>query len=369
MKDYIVTEIHRGEAVFTAAAFYEDKTLSRLEIQRKEEPSRVGMIINGVAEKLLPNIDGAFVKISDKDQAFLPTGGEKISGSAKFPVLITKESHDRKQCTCTRAIALSGRTCVVTCGKSGLLFSRKLTGAEKAALKAGLAPELYKDFQVLIRTNAKEEDISLVIEEIRALEEELKAILAVSKKEHGCAVLYRPPVFYERLLRDLPSVPDRIRSDIPLIAQRLGGELYTDPVLSLGDLKSLNSEIDKLLGRKINLKSGAFLVIEQTEAFVSIDVNTGKCRKGKDAEATYFAINKEALPEIMRQLTLRNLSGMILVDLISLRDRETEKLLLEEARKAALADPLHTEVIDITPLGILELVRQKKEKPLGEILK
>ena len=134
-------------------------------------------------------------------------------------------------------------------------------------------------------------------------------------------------------------------------------------------LYELGRDIDRLLAKKVWLKSGAYLVIEKTEAFVSIDVNSGRFEKGKIAEETYRKINLEAAEEIVTQVILRNLSGMILVDFIKLSNPDHREELVNVMRKHAKRDRLSMDVVDLTPLGIMEIVREKREKPLPEILR
>jgi ribonuclease G len=109
-------------------------------------------------------------------------------------------------------------------------------------------------------------------------------------------------------------------------------------------------------------------VIEQTEAFVSIDVNTGRCTKGRIPEETYRKVNLEAAAEIARQLALRNLSGIILVDFIKLENEDHRDELIHVMQKLVKKDQVRTEAVDLTPLGIMEIVRHKVRKPLAEIL-
>ena len=131
----------------------------------------------------------------------------------------------------------------------------------------------------------------------------------------------------------------------------------------------INHFMDKALHRMLYLNSGATLVIDPTEALTVIDVNTGKAIAGKKAtEETFFAINMEAAKEIAAQIRLRNLSGIILIDFINLSDPEKEERLKEELRRLFKEDPVQTEVVDITKLGLMEITRKKVYKTLAEQL-
>ena len=125
---------------------------------------------------------------------------------------------------------------------------------------------------------------------------------------------------------------------------------------------------DQALQEKIWLKSGGFLIIQQTEAFVAIDVNTGKHSSKKDAEENYKQINREAALEIARQLRLRNLSGMILVDFINMKNTNDQSELLQYMGSLVRSDPMQTVVVDVTALGIMEITRKKSAKTLAEQL-
>ena len=144
--------------------------------------------------------------------------------------------------------------------------------------------------------------------------------------------------------------------------------LYTDESLSLWNLYSMNKHLDLLRGKKVFLPSGGYLVIEYTEALTVIDVNSGKSDMGKNRENAYFRINLEAAKEIASQMILRNLSGIILVDFINMMEKKHEQILLETLQERVKMDPVAANVIDMTPLGLVEITRKKKRRPLHELL-
>jgi ribonuclease G len=142
--------------------------------------------------------------------------------------------------------------------------------------------------------------------------------------------------------------------------------LYEDRQLPLKALYRLDKGLTDALSSKVWLKSGAYLVIEPTEALTVIDVNTGKYTGGKDKQETIRKINQEAAREIVRQLRLRNLSGIILVDFVDMNREEDEKELLELMKELLKADPLKAAAVDMTGLGLMELTRKKQKKTLAE---
>ena len=145
-------------------------------------------------------------------------------------------------------------------------------------------------------------------------------------------------------------------------------KLYQDPLLPLHNLYNLDSLMNELKQQKVWLKSGGFLVIQQTEAFVAIDVNTGKYRSKKTSDETFHLINLEAAGEIALQLRLRQLSGIILIDFININNQAFQKELIDYLQELINQDSVKTKVIDITPLHIVELTRRKEKKSFQEQL-
>lgn len=409
MNDFIVTGIERDGEKFLAAAFYEERQLSELAVMPFREESRVGKIYIGYIESVAKNIGGAFIRISKDFKCFLPNykriahaasaSGDTESGTQMLRentqghmlVRITKDAAGVKEAVCSTSIELAGKYSVVSLGKTSLSFSKKLDDEEKALLKKWVNPHDYPGMHILLRTNAMQAEKKDIMHELNELSESLHDLLrrASSAKPGEC--LYTPEQFYITMIRDLYVAPDRAFSDVPKIADALHAYMedrITDksdgkePVgtddmnpclirpgtLTLAQLYNLEHDLDRLSQKIVWLKSGAYLVIERTEAFVIIDINTGRCTRGKIPEETYRKINLEAGEEILRQLRLRELSGMILIDFINLENEDHREELVNVMKKRARKEHRKTEVIDLTKLGILEMVREKKGKPLDEIL-
>ena len=145
---------------------------------------------------------------------------------------------------------------------------------------------------------------------------------------------------------------------------------YNDQHVSMDKLFSLERELDRALSMRVNLKSGADLVIQSTEALHVIDVNSGRVKSGKKPkEEALLEVNLEAAREISRQIRLRNLSGIIIIDFINLKSAANSKRIMEELRIYTAKDPIRTQVVDMTKLGLVEMTRQKIELPLAEIVR
>ncbi len=380
MLDFIIAEIEYEEKAFLAAALYEDMKLSELDIRPREERSLVDEIYVGCLDKVVRNIGGAFVRFRGDEICFLP-GWKSGMNAGHLLVQISRDAVDRKNPTARSALSMAGRLAVVKSGR-GFAFSGKLSDEEKALLRKWTEGLNYEDRQVLLRTNAAQSTKAEVLEEIGRLCARWDKVMADAEKASPGTCVYRPDPFYIEMLRDLRTTPDRVFTDVPAIAARLaevpeltGGSrteeemLVKNRSLTLAGLYSLPHELDKLMNRVAWLPCGGYLVIERTEAFISIDVNTGKCARGRIPEENYRRINLEAAAEVLRQIRLRNLSGMVLVDFINMENKDHQEELVNVMRKMARREHVPVEIVDLTPLGIMECVRKRGRAPLGEVLK
>lgn len=172
----------------------------------------------------------------------------------------------------------------------------------------------------------------------------------------------------EEIITDVPEYHRELKAYLEMCQKEDAGRLtlYEDSLLPLGRLYSLETAFEKALGKNVWLKSGGYLVIEPTEAMTVIDVNTGKYSGRKKMQDTIYKINMEAADEIGRQLRLRNLSGIIIVDFIDMERDEDRKALLAHLGEVVLKDPVKTTVVDMTALNLVELTRKKVRKPLHE---
>ncbi|MDO5702352.1 MAG: ribonuclease E/G [Lachnospiraceae bacterium] len=389
MRDYIVTKLTFGGKDFLAAALMEDRKLTFLRLEEAGQPSVVSSVYRGTVLSVAENIGGAFVDIGLDTPAFLPLRKHShVRPSTPVLVQVTKDASGRKEPVVTDNVHISGKYAVISLkeGRVPVSYSSKLTSSEKELIKKWLGDlEAEIGFGLIIRTNAARAEKAALLGEIDQLSDKMREIKDAYGRAGSGERLWRPEPFYTEALRDLREAPDRVFSDIPRAAEELApytsmeagtdcdreGTIYRSgagKALSLASLYGLPHELEKLTQKVVWMKSGAFLVIEKTEAFVSIDVNTGRCIKGKIPEETYRKVNLEAAEEIARQLNLRNLSGIILVDFIKMKNEDHRDELVGVMRKLLRKDAVGAEAVDLTPLGIMEIVRRKMRKPLAELL-
>ena len=239
--------------------------------------------------------------------------------------------------------------------------------------------EIARHFNVTIRTNAGiVTDISVVTSEAQKLASHLEHILQTGDKRTCFSCLYQNESSCLSFVKNCYlSEYDEIITDEKEIYELLAADaktdslvrFYEDEKLPLYKLYSIETRIRELTDKKVWLKSGAYLIIEQTEALVSIDVNTGKYESRKEQEATYLKINLEAAEAIAEALRARNLSGMILIDFINMKRKEHTGQLMEYMKTLLKKDPVPAYVVDITGLGLMELTRQKRNKSFAEQMK
>ena len=387
--------IVRNENKIITALFH-DRELVTLGMEDDRKKQQVGDIYIGKVQNIVKNINGAFVEIADKEVCYLPLSDKmepvfcdgrnetdrKIKIGDELLVQICKDTAKSKAPLATVDINLIGRYVVLVKGNTKVGASSKIIDdAERERLKNLVRPFTGADYGIIVRTNAasaKEEDI---IKEATALKEQYEVL--TTQKIHGALFtkVYSAPSSYILEVRDGYSYEiDSIRTDDKEIYESLKEymslysqeelkklELYEEKNISLSVLYGLEGKLQKALSDKVWLDSGAYLVIQPTEALVSIDVNSGKAIAGKqDSEETFFTVNCEAAVEIAAQLRLRNLSGIIIVDFIDMKKEEHRKQLLSKLKEEISKDHITTRLIDMTPLGLVELTRQRIRKPIHE---
>lgn len=394
MNKLILTE-WRGDIL---TALWTDGKISRLSLDGRESPSLLNGIYIGKVKNVVKNIGAAFVEFGDgrigyyslqENREHLLTGSETPSAAPlkagdELVVQVAKDAVKTKAPVLTGAISLPGRYAVLTRGKRGIGFSAKISDGDwKGQVRKALEDRIPADCGVIVRTNAYEGGIFALLAELETLNRQLDAILSESRYRVCGSRLDRQIPLYVAAVRDLSSAGlEEIVTDLPAVYGELKDylassqkedegklRLYEDRLLPLAKLYSLDSCMEKALSRQVWLKSGGYLVIEPTEALTVIDVNTGKYSGRKNASETIRAINLEAAEEIGRQMALRNLSGIILVDFIDMETAQDREFLMERLRQICRQDPVKTTVVDMTALNLVEITRKKLKKPLHEVVR
>lgn len=387
MKQFVFTELNKRKL----GILFEDG--KAMEIRCYEDGSILGNVYRARVSNLSPNINAAFVDIKKGESCYLSMDdyhGEKLKVGDLVTVQIVRDKIKTKRYAVTTDISLQGDYAVTTLfapvGVSSKIadndrkkelksLMQKLLAAEKDAqlyLTEGNTAETERikklDIGGIIRTQAEHAEDAVIEHEI---EEQARLLYSIMKKseyatQYTC--LYHTEVEYIKDIRRLHALQEmEIVTDIPEVTEAIPGiPLYTDEY-SLTLRYSLAGLLEKTLSKRAYLKSGAYLVIEPTEAMTVIDVNSGKSIKGKNAEEQFLKINIEAAKEIARQLRLRNISGIVMIDFINMKEDAHNQELIKKLAEYVRMDPVRTTVVDMTKLGLVELTRQKGKRALHEV--
>ncbi len=395
-KKLIITGLLRNRERYLVCALQEGDRIVQVQLQPEGERSLLGNIYLGRVEKVLENIGAAFVEIAPGVPCYLPLAeaeqalrvnqrkGGGVKPGDELLVQVSKEAIKAKVPRLTAHPEFPGKYLVLTLGRGRLGFSSKLEPEEKERIRRVLTEaESFGQDGAVIRTNAGGVPGEEILKELKILKERWASIREAAYHRTCFSLLWEAEPFYlsflrdvyqqglEEIVTDLPDIERQVRDYLtlhqPENLEKL--RLYEDSLLSLHKLCRLESSLEEALKERVWLKSGGFLVIQQTEALVAIDVNSGKYAGKQQAAQVYKKINLEAAGEIARQLRLRNLSGIILIDFINMDAPEDKKELLEELENWLRRDPIKTQVVDMTALQLVEVTRKKVRKSLEDSLK
>lgn len=391
MSKLIITK--KDQAILTALA--DGRKILQLGLEPLQEKAALNSIYIGKVQNVRKNINSAFIEIgggiigyyslSDNPLHLFADGTWKkdLRQGDEILVQVARDAVKTKALVLTGRLSFTGKLAVLTAGKNGIGFSGKISSrAFKSSVRKALEAVDLEGFGLIVRTNAEAAGEEELLAEIRSLKAEYAQVIRSAPYRSCCSLLYQGPAAFLAGVRDAYSSQlEEIITDDPDLYQALSAYLkkeqpedqeklrfYQDPLLPLRSLYSLDRALEEASSKKVWLKSGGYLVIEPTEALVVIDVNTGKYSEKKTLKETIRKINLEAADEIGRQLRLRNLSGIILIDFIDMTEEEDRKDLLTYLEGVVKKDPVKTTVVEITKLNLVELTRKKLHRPLHEQL-
>jgi ribonuclease G len=389
----------------TRVAILMQGAVQELHIERSANRGLVGNIYVGRVARVLPGMQSAFIDVGLERAAFLhiadiweqrQNGANGGNGNPAKPiekvlhegqailVQVVKDPIGTKGARLSTQISIAGRLLVYLPQDSHIGISQRIESeTEREMLRQrvqGLIPEDEKG-GFIIRTMAEaasETDLAVDIEYLRSL---WRDILEKSTTMPPTTLLYQDLNLAQRVLRDFVSESvQRIVVDSRENFQKLVvfAETYMNRLLPklehytgerpLFDLHGVEDEIEKALARRVNLKSGGYLIVDQTEALTTVDVNTGGFVGGRNFDDTIFKTNLEAAHAIARQLRLRNLGGIIIVDFIDMENAEHKDAVLAEFTKALSHDRTRMTINGFTALGLVEMTRKRTRESLAHVL-
>jgi len=392
MKKQQVSTFEEGKKIVIAerdniAALMENGKVSEFFINRGEV--LLGDVYLATVENILPSIDAAFVNVGYDKMGFLHAQDvmgkgalqDKLSPKQKLIVQVTKEPTGHKGPRVTTEISLPGRFLVLIPSEAGINVSKKIESVkERARLKSIVSLLKPVGLGVIIRTEAENQTEADIQEDLEILLEKWNNIITASESLEAPNLLCRDQDLLYRVIREACTEDVKeILVDTAFALNRVQNlllnwhmnkdikvELYkgTEPLLIA---TNIHKEIKAALQIKVNMPSGGYLFIQQTEALTVIDVNSGKFVSAGTQDETILKTNIEAVHEIARQLRLRNIGGMVIVDFIDMLSRADKLAVMEELEIAFEADKAKPQVGQLSDLGLVELTRHRQGQSLSEI--
>lgn len=392
-----ITRIEKNHKNYIAYILLdENRKICDLQVFEPEEETLLNNIYVGYVEKVVPNIQAAFVRIANGQKGYLPlkdlrapvfthkqSEKKQISEGDELLVQVTRDAVKTKDAVVSTKLVLHGHYCFLSSENTTLGTSKKIS-KERAQELIALANVYCKEhdaegYGLVFRTNAQNVSEEELKQDIRYVQQCFATIKTTGRHGTTGNLIYRNiPGYLEKLkTQDLAEI-DHIYTDQQDLYEEIGQYLpnlkeqgilvkYDDSAVSLAALYHIRGNLEELLGQKVWLASGANIIIETLETLTVVDVNSGKNQSKK--EETLFAVNMEAAREILRQIRLRNISGMIIIDFINLKSKEQQEALIQFVKQELKKDHVPASFIDITKLGLMELTRKKVYKSLREILK
>lgn len=373
-------------------ALIEDDVLIAANAERPSHSHLVGNIYKCRVQNVLNGMQAAFVDIGTKKNAFLYIGDGMINGlgdepskihiGQSFPVEVMKDAWGSKGPRVTRNFSLPGRNVVLMPNANHIAISHRITDKEERNRLLEIGKKLRPDnMGLIIRTACMGEPEEAVASDVSYLLRLWESLMARNRILAAPALLYRDADLIVRVVRDyMTDDVDEVIVDDRESFQRMRELVeYTSPELKervhfyderepIFRAYNIEAEMKNIGARRVGLKSGGFLVFDPTEALTVVDVNTGKFVGRDNLSDTTFRTNIEAAYEIMRQIRLRDIGGIIVIDFIDMDNDEQKESLLKELRKMAKADPVKTVIVGITQLGLVEMTRKKSRHNLTSML-
>ena len=393
----------------TRVAIIENGAVQELHIERTLERGQVGNVYLGKVVRVLPGMQSAFVDVGLERAAFLHvadlhphSGGWNGGGNRGDPlppierqvfegqtltVQVIKDAIGTKGARLSTQISIAGRMLVFLPQDNHIGISQKIGSPElRDQLRSRMLalvgrPEDGGGGGFILRTNAEEASDTELADDIAYLRKAWELIRERSHCLPAGSLLHQDLSLAERVLRDLSTEATqaiRIDSKMQFDALHAFGETYMPGAVAklehykgerpIFDLFGIEEEIARALSRRVDLKSGGYVIFDQTEALTTVDVNTGGFVGARNFDDTIFKTNLEAALTIARQLRLRNLGGIIIVDFIDMENEEHKKSVLEEFNKALSRDHTRLTVNGFTHLGLVEMTRKRTRESLAHVL-
>ena len=380
----------------TRVALMENGVLQDIFIEREKRRGTVGNIYKGKVQRVLPGMDAAFIEIGMERAGFLHMKnvflhegeesrkiGDHLHEGQSLLVQVLKDPIGTKGARLTTEISIPSRFLVYLPNADDIGVSIKIASAAQRQSLRDLVLGFHQGQEggFIVRTAIESADMWAIRADMQYLKRLWEAILASYRKACPGSLIYRDLPLYLKVLRDFvsPKVRQVLVDDATAHHQmaefaanflvEMAGRLhFYEEALGLFDRFGVEEEIEKSLERRVDLKSGGYLIIDQTEAMTTIDVNTGAYVGKLSQEDTIFKTNLEAVKAIARQLRLRNLGGIIMIDLIDMGNAEHRQGVIDALMKALASDKSKYAISPLSALGIIEMTRKRTRESLRQVM-
>ncbi|MGH7950441.1 MAG: Rne/Rng family ribonuclease [Limisphaerales bacterium] len=397
-----------AETLETRVAVLEDGKLEEFNIERTTEERLVGSIFKGKVRNLEDGLKAAFVDIGFEKNAFLhywdivpnpfdssveiverPGSRERrpakpkitqkdiprlYSPGSEIVVQVTKGPIGTKGPRVTTNLVLPGRFLVLLPNSDQCGISRKIENQqERKRLKKILRELSIPDgMGVIMRTAGEGQQLRYFVRDLALLLEEWRGVQENIKNRPMATCVFQEPDLIERTMRDFltedverivvdnQKAHDRMRDTISKISKRSAGKIkFYAEAQAVFDRFGISKQLENTFSRQVHLKGGGYIVIDETEALVAIDVNSGRHKGNRDQDATIVKVNLESAEEICRQLRLRNMGGLIVLDFIDMKSRRDQQAVYQRMKDGLRRDKAKTHILPISQLGLMEMTRQR----------
>ena len=366
--------------------------LQELEIERTGAPSLVGNIYQGRVARMLPGMQAALVDIGLDRPGFLPvreatdrpTGGGLHEGR-RILVQVTRDPIGGKSTQLTANLSLAAHTLVMVPGGTRIGVSQRITDPQERKRLLGELERLRDSLDIqagyIVRTRAAGMASDGLAADMRRLQRSWRDIARRSRSSKPGRLVHEELPLETRAIRDIatadvsaihvndPAAQERLREHarqtLPALAERVEFHAQDRPLF---DRFGLEDDLRSLLRKRVALPSGGHVVIEATEAMTTVDVNSGTFLSGRSLEDTALATNIEAAREIPRQLRLRNVGGLVVIDFIEMQAEDNRRSVLETLEDGVAGDANQVRTTPFSPLGLVELSRRRTRASLSEVL-
>ena len=394
-----------AETLETRVAVTEDGKLEEFNIERTSEERLVGSIFKGKVRNLEDGLKAAFVDIGFEKNAFLhywdivpnqfDSGVEIVEREGKrrdkpkitqrdiprlYPpgseiiVQVTKGPISTKGPRITTNLVLPGRYLVLLPNSDQCGISRKIESQEERKRLKKILRELAipDGMGVIMRTAGEGQQLRYFVRDLALLLEEWREVQEKIKRQPMATCVFQEPDLIERTVRDFltedverivvdnQKAYDRMCEMISKISKRSASKIkFYSEAQPVFDRFNISKQLENTFSRQVHLKGGGYIVIDETEALVAVDVNTGRHKGGRDQEATILKVNLEAAEELCRQLRLRNMGGLIVLDFIDMKSRRDQQQVYTRVKDSLRRDKAKTHILPISQLGLMEMTRQR----------